>query len=335
MTLIKEGSGFVSSQAIVDDEVELCGRALHDPSNEQAFGPYSLLSDRNHRPISPPDHLRGDWLIYLRRRQRVLTRPQYVRAAPSEEVPVGALASAMAAPFGSALDRALTHFLSLAAGDDPPSITALQELLALVESLKGLPPVTFNILTRLPEFPAVLTRMAFFAQPAQRDAILGLSLALPFAWFAIEKRHWMTAEQAFGRASMELFQELGADAPRFALQRIEMAKKALVERLPILAPVLGSCETVPIDQAAQAFMRHAVQQILPSDGTRYRSRLGNALPAYFQRFNQQHFDALDAPCAAALAVKGVWYPEADDIHHMKLIARTFPTWFAEAYTVSL
>jgi hypothetical protein len=335
MTLRKEGAGFVSSQAIVDDEVELCGRALHDPSNEQAFGPYSLLSDRNHRPISPPDHLRGDWLIYLRRRQRVLTRPQYLRAAPSEELPVGVLASAMAAPFGSALDRALTDFLSLAASDDPPSITALQELLALVESLKGLPPVTFNILTRLPEFPAVLTRMAFFAQPAQRDAILGLSLALPFAWFAIEKRHWMTAEQAFGRASMELFQELGADAPRFALQRIEMAKKAIVERLPTLAPVLGSCETVPIDQAAQAFMRHAVQQILPSDGTRYRSRLGNALPAYFQRFNQQHFDALDAPCAAALAVKGVWCPEADDIHHMKLIARTFPTWFAEAYAVSL
>ena len=335
MRLIKEGAGFVSDQAIVDDDVHLCGRALHDPANERAFGPYSLLSDDNHRPISRPNDLEGDWLVYLRRGPRVLTRPQYVRATSCAVAPIGALATAMAAPFGNALDGALTDFLTLAGGDDPPSIAALNELLALVESLRGLPPSTFAVLTRSADFPAVLTRMVYFAQSAQREGVIGLSLALPFAWFAIEKRHWVAAEQALGRASMELFAGLGADAPRFALQRIEMVKKAIMERLPILAPVLGSYEAVTIDQAAQAFMRHAVQQIQPSDGTRYRARLGNALPAYFHRFSQEYFDTLDAPCAAALAVKGTWRPEVDDIHHMKLIARTFPTWFAEAFALSL
>ena len=335
MALKQEGTGFVASQAIVENDVELWGRSFLEPLTEHCFGPYSLLSDSNHRPISLPDHLRGDWLIYLRRGPRVLTRPRYVKAAPSDAPPSGALATAMAAPFGKAQEQALADFLQLAAGDEPASAAALAELITLVDSLKGLPPVTFNVLTQLPAFPQVLTRMAVCAQPDQRDAVMRLSLALPFAWVAIDKRHWTAAEQAFGRASIDLFKDLGADAPRFALQRIEMAKKAIIERQPLLAPVVGRCETVPLADATQAFMRHAVQQIQPTDGTRYRSRLGNALPAYFLRFDPSCLDTLDAPCAAALAVKGAWVPTPDDFHHLKLIARTFPTWFADAFAVCL
>jgi hypothetical protein len=237
----------------------------------------------------------------------------------------------MVAPFGTPQEQALVDFLQLAVSD----ASALAELIKLVESLKGLPPVTFNLLAKLPAFPQVLTRMAFSAQPDQRDAVMGLSLALPFAWFAIDKQHWMEGEQAFGQASIDLFKDLGADAPRFALQRIEMAKKAIIERQPLLAAVLGTCDTVSLAEATQAFMRHAVQQIQPTGGTRYRSRLGNALPAYFLRFNPSCLDTLDAPCAAALAVKGAWMPALDDIHHMKLIARTFPTWFAETFAIWL
>jgi hypothetical protein len=335
MALKKEGSGFVTDKAIVDNEVRLCGRTFVDPVKEEDFGPYSLLSDRNHRPISVPEDLSGHWLIYLRRRSRVLTRPLYVKAGPSSKVPVGALAAAMATPLGNPQERALKDFLALAAVEEPTSTHALTELLKLVEGLRGLPPGTFNVLTKLPDFPEVLTRMAFFAQPDQRDAVMDLSLALPFAWFAIEKRHWIAAEQAFELASMHIFKELGDDAPRFAKQRIDMAKKAIVDHQPLLAAVLSRIKTVPLEEATQTFMRHATEQIQPTNGTRYRSRLGTALPAYFQRFDQSYFDTLDAPCAAALAVKGAWMPTLDDIHHMKLIARTFPTWFAEAFAIWL
>ncbi|KAB7646115.1 STY4851/ECs_5259 family protein [Polymorphobacter fuscus] len=335
LELKKEGTRFVASEAIVDDSVELWGRSFLDPLVEQSFGPYSLLSDSNHRPIALPDELHGDWLVYLRRETRVLTRPQYVRTVPSGSAPVGILAQAMAAPFGAAQDQALAEFLKLAGSDEPESAAALAELLKLVESLKGLPPVTFNVLTKLPAFPDVLARLAYCAQPDQRDAVMGLAFGLPFAWFTIAKCHWKAAEQAFGQASMELFKDLGADAPRFSLQRIEMARKAISERQPLLAPVLGECDAVPLGDAAQAFMRHAVQQIQTTHGTRYRARLATALPAYFQRFNQQYYDTLDAPCAAALAVRGEWNPTPSDIQHFKLIERTFPTWFSEAFAVSL
>lgn len=335
MELKKEGVGFVASEAIVEYSVELWGRSFLNPLVERSFGPYSLLTDSNHRPISVPDDLQGDWLIYLRRGERVLTRPKYVQAAPSISAPVGILAHAMATPHGSAQDEAMNAFLVLAAGDQPESAAALAELLKLVETLNGLPPITFNVLARLTTFPSVLTGMAYCAQPDQRDAVMRLSLALPFAWFAIDKRHWIAAEEAFGRASMDLFKDLGADAMRFAKQRIEMAKAAITERQPLLASVLGACETVPLDRAAQAFMRHALDQIQITDGTRYRSRLRKSLPIYFERFEHRFFDTLDAPCAAALAVQGEWTPTPDDIHHLKLIERSFPTWFSEAFAVSL
>jgi len=333
--LKKEGARFIASEAIVDDSVELWGRSFLDPLVEQSFGPYSLLSDSNHRPIALPDELHGDWLVYLRRETRVLTRPQYVRTALTGAAPVGMLAQAMATPFGAAQDQVLAEFLKLAGSDGPESAAALAELLKLVQSLNGLPPVTFNVLTKLPAFPHVLARLAYFAQPDQRDAVMGLAFSLSFAWFTIDKCHWNNAEQAFGQASMQLFKDLGAHAPRFSLQRIEMARNAIIERQPLLAPVLGECDVVPLEDAAQAFMRYAVQQIQTTHGTRYRDRLGNTLPAYFQRFNQQYFDTLDAPCAAALAVRGEWNPTPSDIHHIKLIERTFPTWFSEAFAVSL
>jgi hypothetical protein len=335
LQLKKEGSGFVASAAIVWEEAELWGRTFSEPSVERCFGAYSLVNDINHRPITLPEDLKGDWLIYLRCGSRVLTRPQYVRGGPSAAAPNGLLATAMAAPFGEAQDKALRDFLELAASDEPGSSTALNELLALVASLNGLPPTAFHVLEKLPAFPGLLARMAYCAQPDQRDAVMGLSLALPFAWFTIEKHHWASAEQAFGRASVDLLKNLGEEAMRFALQRIEMAKKAIIDRQPLLASVLGDFAKIPIDEAAQAFMRHSLEQVQRTDGTRYRSRLGNALPAYFLRFDQPLFDTLDAPCAAALAVQGAWKPTADDIHHLKLIARAFPTWFAEAFTSSL
>jgi hypothetical protein len=34
-------------------------------------------------------------------------------------------------------------------------------------------------------------------------------------------------------------------------------------------------------------------------------------------------------------VAGQWTPETAHIRHMKLVARTFPTWFSEAFAASL
>ncbi|WP_170233905.1 hypothetical protein, partial [Novosphingobium sediminis] len=331
--LKKEGSGFVANRAIADEDVQLCGRAIADPLKEVCFGPYSLLSDANHRPVQLPDGLQGDWLVFLRRGDRVLTRPAYMGFGGLSE-PVGLLAQAMVQPHGPLQSRALAAFLDLACEDGADGEAALGELLELVTSMRGLPPVTFNVLPMLSANPRVLARMAFRANPTQRDAVMHLALALPFAWFTIPRDCWAEARNAAGLVAMTLLQEL-PDAPRFALQMVDAVQKALVEQQPLLAPVFGQGDPVDLETATQAFLRRAIGRIPRGDGTRYRSKLGDRLPAYFLRFDTAVLDALDAPCAAALAVLGEWTPSAEDIRELKLAARTFPTWFSEAFAASL
>lgn len=333
LQLRKEGEGFVANQAVAEQDVTFCGRAIADPVREVCFGPYSLLSEANHRPVRLPDGLQGDWLVFLRCGDRVLTRPCYI-AVGGHPQPVGMLGQAMVQPFGVAQSKALTAFIELAGGEGAEAETALGELLELVASMRGLPPVTFNVLPLLPAHPQVLARMAFRASPAQRDAVIGLALALPFAWFALSRACWTDARNAAGIAAMTLLREL-PEAPRFAMQMVETVQKDLIERQPLLGPVFGQGEPVDLAEAAQAFLRRAMARIPVGDGTRYRRKLGDRLPAYFLRFDTAVLDALDAPCAAALAVLGEWTPTADEVRDLKLAARTFPTWFSEAFSASL
>ena len=334
LQLDREGAGFVASAAIADADVKLCGRAMADPFVEVCFGPYSLLSDANHRPATLPDGLTGDWLVFLRSDDRVLTRPLFVSLSGPVPEPSSLLAQAMVQPFGSAQNAALHDFLTLAQGEGDDSEAALAELIRLTAGLRGLPPVTFNVFKPLPDFPLVLAKMAYCASEAERDAIMGLAQALPFAWFLIPRACWDEAANAAGRAAMELLKAL-PDAPRFAMQMVEAAKRGLVERQPLLEAVFGLGDAIALEDAAQAFLRRARQRIPAGDGTRYRARLGDCLPAYFLRFDTTILDTLDAPCAAALAAKGAWTPTSDDIRHLKLMARTFPTWFSEAFAASV
>jgi hypothetical protein len=333
LELIKEGSGFVASQAIAEEDITLCGRAIADPIKEACFGPYSLLSEANHRPVRLPDGLQGDWLVFLRHSDRVLTRPCYIRLDGHSE-PVGGLGQAMVREFGPDQNSALAALIDLVSEESAEAETALGELLALAASMRGLPPVTFNVLPMLAAHPKVLARMAFRAGPAQRDAVMALALALPFAWFTIPRACWVDAKNAAGLAAMTLLREL-PDAPRFAMQMVEATQKALVEQQPLLGPIFGLGDRVDLPTAAQAFVRRAIDRIPRGNGARYRSKLGDRLPGYFLRFDKAVLDALDAPCAAALAVKGEWTPSADDIRDLKLAARTFPTWFSEAFAASL
>lgn len=332
LQLKPEGDGFIASSAVVADGVELYGRSLADPLHEVHFGQYSLLSDSNHRPACLPEGLAGDWLVFLRQGERVLSRPKYKSYTVRDE-PAGMLGAAMARPH-SELDGALGEFLSDAVSRDDG---ALDELRDLAVSLRGLPPETFKVFELLVGHPAALTKIAIAASEHQRDAVLGLAQALPFAWFLLPQSAWDGARGAyFGQVASQLA-SLGEKANEYAMQALELVTAKLVEHEPLLAPVLmPASQAEPIGEIMMRFLqRGAIDRVRGPSWGRYRQIAGLNLPVRFLDFNPSVLDALDAPCAAAAAVRGLWIPDAVQVRHIKLIARSFPTWFSEAFAASL
>ena len=334
--LAREGAGVVASKGIVAPDAALVGRALVRPHEEVPFGHYSLLTDANHRPAPIPAGLAGDWLLYLRAGAVVLSRPLLHRGESDAE-PFTALGHAMAKPQGSVLAGSLNALLDAATRPGEEGAAIVAELLALICSLRGLPPKTFQVLDLLASRPQLLARLALAATPDQRDAVLALSDGLPFAWCAVPRAGWDAARGELFASTLAALAVLGDDAPRFAKEAVDIACARVIAGEPLLAPVLGEAAPDPLATVAMAFMnRGAVDRVPRGDPQRYRRSLaGDRLPAHFVRFDERVLDTLDAPCAAALAVLDQWVPRADDVRHLKTVARSFPTYFADAFAASL
>ena len=329
-----DGQHAFVAQGLVAEGAELVGRALAQPEVERSFGPYSLLTDANHRPTALP-LLAGDWLIYLRAGDTVLSRPKFHRGERTAE-PQGALGRVMSLPPGPILDRALLDLLAAADRDGDEASSLLEEVLALVGSLHGLPPATFRVLELLVQHPGVLARLALTASVDLRPAVMALSDALPFAWCTIPQTEWHAAQGAAFARTLAQLEMLGTEAPRYAKEALDTVVTRLIELEPLLQPVLmPQPSTEPIEQIAQGFLNRAIDRIPRIHRNRYREQIGHCLPAYFNRFDTGIIATLDAPCAAAAGVAGHWTPEADDIHHIKTVARNFPTFFADAFAASL
>lgn len=329
-----ERGGLVANKGVIESGTLLCGRALADPTRELSFAAYALADEANHRPIMLPDDLAGTWLVYLREGETVLSRPVLFEGRAEALTGGTALARAMRLPWGP-LDPALHAVLDAAEGEGPDATPLIEELNALVASLAGLPPSTFRVLALLPERPAVLTRMALLATDAQRDAVLALSEALPFAWCLVPAACWEGAQRLKLDQALGLLQGLGAKAMEYAMEMVGAARGAVITREPLLGPVLQpTALESDLESVAQAFVIRAIER-MQGGGNQFRAVLGNRLPEYFLRFDSRCLEALDAPCAAALAVAGDWRPDLSHIRQIKAIARNFPTYFADAFALSL
>lgn len=334
--LQRQGNALVPVEGVIDSDVEICGRAFVDPAREVSFGPYSLIASANHRPISLPPGSAGDWMVYLRKGTTVFSRPEILMGDLPVAVQSGPLAKAMAIPPWQGLTEALNAVLSAAAGDDPAAESTIGVLLSLACSLHGLPPSSFEVLRLLPAHPAVLTRMLVTAPPGQLDAVMALSDALPFAWCTIPKICWDTAgARQFDTLLAQLSGIEGAMA--YAMQAMAELIARIAEREPLLAPVLmnATSREARCDIAMQ-FVRRVIDGRASTNaaGSRYR-RQGLPLPADHLKLPDIVLEWLDTPYAAALAVRGHWTPGADDVRHIKTVARNFPTFFADAFAASL
>ncbi|WP_156894092.1 STY4851/ECs_5259 family protein [Erythrobacter cryptus] len=332
LSLVEEPAGFVARPAVAHPDVLFCGRSLADPAQEVCFGPYSLLSDANHRPVRLPHDRGGAWLVYLRRDKTVLTRPKVAFGQGRSMLPTGHLARAMIQPPGAVLDQSLNQLLIEASDDDQNAREIVHELIALARSLNGLPPGTFRVFELLVDHPVVLARMA----QEEPESALPLSEALPFAWFLLPSEAWEKgAKIVFEDLIARLASLPQPDQLRFAAEEVKRRRQIITNYEPILVGLFDPPKPEPIQAIVQRFANRAIQRLREDSIDRYRSVLGNRLPSAFTNFDRGFIDTFDAPCAAALAAACVWRPDAAAVRHMKTVARTFPTYFAEAYAAWL
>lgn len=332
VTLKQEGRGLVPDRAITQEHVQVIGRALADPIKERAdFGTYGLSRHANHRPIELPT-LTGDWLIYLRQEDRVLSRPYFVRGLPLHMPPQGALARAMA--YESREDRltALDELCSTIVEESsaPASRATLRSIVDLALSLRGLPPSTFDILMCLVTRPELGPLMLFEAASNEVEPLMRLADGLPFSWSIFPKRYW----EAAARAQFEVLIAAMPDAfPLFA-EAISGRRRQIAELEPILAPQLelpGS--TLSAKDAAQAFLNRSGDRIAENGANPFRPALEPLLPGW--NLSEHFYRALDAPRAAALAAQEKAELDLGQIYAIKDMARQHPRYFREAYAAAL
>jgi hypothetical protein len=327
--LRRETGGFVPSHAVADERVRIIARSLCNPAAApQDHGTYSLLG---HRPVQLP-HLYGDWLIYLKSDDRVLSRPAFLRGTPLAVQPSTALGQAMAVPDRTGRLAALQS-LAIAISEAPlKDRECVREILDLALSLDGLPPATFDILSSIARQPMVGALMLFAARESEVEVVMRLADGLPFSWSLIPRSVWDKAAAAQAETMFEALGEL-AEAPILVGKMIANRRQSIASYDETLRPMLDlPTEHVALREAANSFITRSHDRVRQGSSP-FRPRYISSLPAW--DFSPAFWRALDAPVAAALAAQGQINLETQHIRCIKDVSRSHPKWFAQGYAAKM
>ena len=325
--LRQEVGGYVPTSAVVDDAVRITGRPLSNPAAEpRDMGAYSLLG---HRPIELP-RLYGDWLIYLRSDDRVLSCPHLHRGDPLTEPPASLLGKAMAVSNRAGRLSALRTLCDEIAASPQKMRETIREIIDLVLSLDGLPPATFDILGLIPERPQIGALILFVARQSEVEAVMRLSDGLPFAWPLIPRETW---DMAAGAQAEAMFAAM-PDAAAIVAEEIGTRRRQIAALDPALRPLLDlPFEVLPLLKAANDFLNRSYDQIKERAQNPFRPEHEAVLPAW--ALSDGFWRALDAPVAAALAAQGRISLDPALVRCIKDVARAHPVWFAQGFASAL
>lgn len=328
--LRREGVGLLPAPAIVE-EADVIARPLADPVREQSLGTIGLAMGSNHRPFVLPTH-KGDWLVYLRSGDRVLSSPCVHGGGPLLDTPQTPLGKVMSisdrhdrlAALGQLAETMLANPLA------DTSRRFVRQLIELGLSLRGLPPGTFDALSLLCDHRILGPLMLFQAREEEIEQLLRLSEGLPFAWWQSSVDDWTRAAHA--QADF-LYGKLPGSHLLIA-SAISRTRGAIAALDPVLAPLLEQPGCPPsLQAAANAFLNRADDRIVTSERNPFRPGRSEALPAW--PVDEGFWRALDAPVVAARTLKGAPPLNAAELRCAKDIARQHPRWFREGFAAAL
>lgn len=330
-----------------DETATLFGRPVTEPAAERELWRSTLRDLNDRRAPALPSDLAGAWLLYLRRGERVISRPRIAAFGPGPDAAGAGLAAAAAIVERGQREAAILACLDGIVAGEPGSAAEIAGLVALCASLRGLPPASLDGLRLLARCPAAAARLALHAALAgeeARAAVLALSDALPFAWCTVPAGCWAQAA-GLERVALETALEavLGAEqAAKLADEMVKGAAAKLAAAEPLLRWPLFAAQLLAPDQiGSHRSLLEAAQDHIRRHGDRvgeggasnslFRRLLPAGLPAVFQRFDAVHLETLDAPCAAAMMAAGRAGLDPDAVRRIKTAARADPLYFAEAF----
>lgn len=327
--LVDDGSGLRPSVAVTSP-VKLVGRSLASPQKEHGDFPVYDPSVGGHRPIAL-SQLRGDWLIYLREDDRVLSRPYFFKGSAVAVPPNTALGKAMAHSMLRTRNDALRELCSAIEAEpaSAASRVAIREIIDLAVSLVGLPPATFDILRLIGGRPRLGPLLLFACSTLEVEPIIQLGEGLPFSWAQWEMSAWAAAAEA--QADF-WFAQL-PDQHLFIAGEISQRRRIIAELVPALASHLEQpCRTDPLFEAANAFLNRADDRVR-RESNPFRPGHDALLPQW--RFGEHFWRALDAPVAAAMASLGALSLTLPQITAIKDVESQHPRWFRDGYCAML
>ncbi len=139
--------------------------------------------------------------------------------------------------------------------------------------------------------------------------------------------------EAAAKALCDRLNDLLPNSISLIAQHIGDRRKAIATEDPILEPLLGlSASTLSRREAAQAFLNQ-VSDRLEERASPFRPDPDQFLPQW--PFDERFWRPLDAPFAAALAVKGRKLLTPAEVMCVKDVARRHPKWFREGFAAAM
>jgi hypothetical protein len=324
------GGRLVPKRALLEPS-RVVGRPLHDPAREHDEFPAYGDGIGGHRPIELP-RLKGEWLIYLRSDDRVISEPLRLVGDPLAIPPSTPLARAMAIPDRLARGAVLDELCEAVIAEPraPVHHETIQAIIRLAASLDGLRAGTFDILAKTTKYPALGPLLLFNAAPSELDAVLQLAGGLPLVWATIPHRHWHSASAAKFEDLYALMPDRIADIAKVISER----RLAIAERDDVLGPLLELPPSrQPLREIAQAFLNRSADRGSSTLANPFRPEHATRLPSW--PFSDSYWRALDAPIATARAAAEQCTLSLPQLYCIKDVARRHPRYFREAFAAAL
>ncbi|RWC27002.1 MAG: hypothetical protein EOS70_30620 [Mesorhizobium sp.] len=326
--LIQQSQQWVPDRTLHDQHVRVVGRSPREPACEVDLGPYEGNGGKAPEPIELPP-LAGDWLVYLRAGERVLSAPRVIWGElPAAEADTPLAQAMTISDRTERLERLGQLCDAMLVASTGECRAFVQSVIEIALSLDGLPSSTFDILTLLSIRPRVATRMLFQAAEEQLPQLFRLSDGLPFAWEILPAAAWSDA----GREEMEHLLRLVPNGDAYIMPIISQRIRRIANYFPALLPVLGIALSRPaLKDVANDFVTRADGRI-DHHPSPFRPEFTEALPVW--NVPKRYWRALDAPVAAARAAQGRITLTPAQIICVKTVSRRHPRWFCDGFVAA-